>query len=136
MSQTDTDEPTTETTEDFGANEVLPGDAEAGRSKPTYGILDVADEVPPQDTPNRGTRGPDMRIHNLLEQLMVEDDLAAKWVKVVRYSTSNGAKLAYDSIEDGTRIIPDGDFDFEVRRVTDDGGKRVSELWARYNGPA
>lgn len=109
----------------------------AGRSKPVYGMLEVADEVPAQDAPKRSGGGPNMRLHDLLEQIMVTDELAGKWVKIVGYSTPNGAKLAYDAIEDGSRIIPDGDFDFEVRRVTEGGsGKRVSELWARYNGVA
>lgn len=105
------------------------------RSKPTFGIGRVEDEIPPQDTGRSGGgKGADMRVHDVLEQLVMKDDLHGKWASVVQYATPNGAKRCLDSIEDGSRVIPDGDFDFEVRRVTDEEtGKRVSQLWARFN---
>lgn len=109
--------------------------AEHKRSSPTYGVLEVEDGFPVQEKAKRGGGGPSKKLLKLLTGVVDNTDLHGKAVKVVEFTTSNGAKSAIDDVMSGKRAVPDGVWVLKALRVNDAQGKRVSHLWAVYQGP-
>jgi len=108
---------------------------ESKRSSPTYGVLTVADAFPEQEKAKRGGGGPSKKLLKQLQVLVDTEELHGKAVKVIEFTTSNGAKSAIDDVLKGQRQIPDGVWVLKALRTNDAQGKRVSHLWAVYQGP-
>ena len=116
------------------AEEAEAGGTEAKpRGIPSIKFTPSADGELPANPP-RAKRGPDMRLYRELVNVIADPELHNVWGLVIQFRTPNGAKRVRDAIVAGDRAIPEGDWDFETRMVDDEAvGKRVSQLWARYN---
>ncbi len=110
------------------------GEAKSERAMPTYGVLETADAFPTQEPPKRGGGGPSKKLHKQLQVLVDKPELHGKAVKVIEFTTSNGAKNAIEDVVEGRRSIPDGVWVLKALRTNDAQGKRVSHLWAVFQG--
>lgn len=110
------------------------GEVEHKRATPTYGVIEVADGFPVQEKAKRGGGGPSKKLMKLLQVLVDDEKLHGKAVKVVEFTTSNGAKSAIEDVMSGNRQVPDGVWVLKALRTNDAQGKRVSHLWAVYQG--
>lgn len=100
------------------------------RGKPTYGLEVVGEELPAQDTRRRG--GKKYTYVTLLTPIAEDAKLWGLWFKVAEYSTSNGGNLAVKAIGAGDLPVPQGRWEFDVRRFNrESDGKRVSALYAK-----
>jgi len=113
----------------------IDGDEATKRSSPTYGVLDTADDFPVQEKAKHGGGGPSKKLKKQLQVLVDEPALHGKAVKIIEFTTPNGAKTAIDDVMSGKREVPDGVWVLKALRVNDAQGKRVSHLWAVYQGP-
>lgn len=106
---------------------------ESGRGKaPKFGLTKIGAELP-EPVIRRGgggqggPRGPRMTYHNLLTQIMADPENAGDWFEVATFQSPVGATNALKGITKGNKDeatgeyvktpIPDGQFEFETRRV-------------------
>jgi len=116
------------------------------KAKPSFGLQIVGAELPKQESAKRGGagRGPDMRIHGLLNQLAEidprTDEGQPEWALLVTYTTASGARETFKAIEAGERPVPEGlAFEYDVRRwdaEVEGEVRRVSGLFAKFTGAA
>jgi len=116
------------------------------KAKPSFGLQIVGAELPAQESAKRGGagRGPDMRIHGLLNQLAEidprTDEGQPEWALLVTYTTASGARETFKAIEAGERPVPEGlAFEYDVRRwdaEVEGEVRRVSGLFAKFTGAA
>lgn len=62
---------------------------------------------------------------------------AGEWYRIARFQTAAGARNAANALGKGERNIPEGEWEFEARRVSnpdDPIGPKHSELYARFLG--
>lgn len=105
------------------------------KSKAPLPVFDVqfVDDLPAPDKRRGGKgRGPSMAYFAALSLIQSEGNGA--WGTVARYSTPTGATTAKRLIERGEKIVPEGKFEYDVRRLSDEAGTRCSVLYARYVG--
>lgn len=95
------------------------GEVEHKRATPTYGVLATADAFPEQEKAKRGGGGPSKKLMKLLQVLVDDEKLHGKAVKVIEFTTSNGAKSAIDDVIEGKRQIPDGVWVLKALRTND-----------------
>lgn len=70
----------------------------------------------------------------LLQPITEDEDNWGEWFQVAEFNTVSGAKDAAKAIKAGDRDVPEGEWEFEYRRLTRENGDRYSILAARYLG--
>lgn len=82
-----------------------------------------------------GGIGRKMYFHNLLSTLIVEKpENHGKWVPIATYPTSTGAVQAKTALMKRERQIPEGDWEFDFRKVrNEETGKLQSVLYGKYS---
>lgn len=98
------------------------------RDQPEYPLSEV-DSLPPQ------YRGGRSRLYYNLLLSVKQRGKTGKWVLLSEYRTGGSARRAMQAIQRGEVDIPAGEWDFEWRRLLDEGtGNRVSNLYVKYKG--
>lgn len=116
---------------------------------PTYGIEKLGGDLP-ANAPRKGGGGGGGGRSNLYLKLLaplVEDP--AEWYKVATFKTTTGATNALKELKNGSRKVPEGEWEFQSRRIPDPTdpvnteaeaagevpkGRRISVLFARFMG--
>lgn len=109
-------------------------DEKSRAGQPTFDTTFV-DELPDNDKKRGGAgRGPSHEYEKALNN--IRDNGNGSWGSVATFQTATGAATALRNIKAGMKIVPDDvdKFEFSTRRLTDENGKRLSVLWARYTG--
>lgn len=112
-----------------GADNGATAEANGRKGKmPTYGMEKIGDSLP-EDT----ATGRAQLYHDLLVPL-TEDP--GEWYQVAEFKTPNGARQAAKELADGKRNVPEGDWEFDTRKVPNPTNptKRWSRLYARFMG--
>lgn len=142
---TEAEAETTETGEDAGTEgegaETTEADGDARKSSgpsagsmPTYKVERM--ELPDEDV-RASNQGRKLMYANLLNTVVEDEDSWGEWFAVATFKTPGGAREAEKAIEKGERVIPDGEWEFAVRKIANEDnetGKRWSRLFARYMG--
>lgn len=110
-----------------------PGDAEVAtpkRAMPTYPMEKV--DALPEDAAN-ATGGRSNLFLGLLEKVATDP---GEWYCIASYKTASGAPNALKEIRTGNREVPQGEFEFETRKVANPEGRgpKHSKLFARFLG--
>lgn len=97
---------------------------------PTYAITKL-DTLPENTKAQRTSRQVYLE---LLQPIVEDEDNWGEWFQVAEFNTISGAKDAAKAIKNGDRDVPEGEWEFEYRRLTRDNGDRYSILAARFLG--
>lgn len=134
MSDTMENEVNEEATEATEATDEAPAASKKGSragTMPTYGLEKIESGELPEDAP----QGRNNLYVGLLKPLVELDP--GDWYSVAYFKTPTGAKNALNAIEAKERPIPEGNWEFEARKVQnpqDVTGQKHSKLFARYMG--
>jgi hypothetical protein len=96
---------------------------------PTYNVQKVQGGLPDNAKSGRADL-----YFNLLQQVTADP---GEWYEIAHFTTSSGATNALKAIKNKERKVPDGDWEFETRRVDNPdipGGQKHSKLFARFMG--
>lgn len=96
--------------------------------RPSYGIAKVGGELPEQPKVQRG------RSNVYFDLLVQVTSDPGEWYEIATFKTQGGARLAVKALKEGERQIPDGDWEFDSRRVQGPEGEKWSKLYARFLG--
>lgn len=113
------------------------GQAKASRvgRMPTYNV-EVVDELPPNAPRGHGGGGGG-RSDLYLRILTPVMENPGRWCEVAHFKTPTGARAAAKALENGKRAVPEGEWEFETRRLVNENdptGPKHSKLYARYMG--
>ncbi len=98
------------------------------RNMPAYGVTPV-DELPDNEKGGRS---------KLYYELLTEvAENPGAWCEVAHFQTPTGARSALKALKKGERVVPDGEWEFEIRKVRnpdDIMAPKHSKLYARLVG--
>lgn len=106
----------------------LPAPSKRTRNMPNYGVS-VVDELPDNEKGGRS------KLYYELLSDVAENP--GSWCEVAHFQTPTGARSALKALEKGDRVVPDGEWEFEIRKVrnpNDAMGPKHSKLYARLVG--
>lgn len=131
MAKTETAEAPTETTQAESNGKAKGG----ARPKPVYAAEKVTKLPADLTLPRNGPR----TSPELIEALQVAQGDPGEWYCVGTFQSANGARTALKRIQKGDTKIPNGEWEFEARRVeapnsTPDEPVRWSKLYAKLTG--
>lgn len=114
-----------------------PSSPSAGRGKSRKGNMPIYHlaKVDGGSLPDNPRAGRSKLYFDLLEAVASDP---GEWYEIAYFKTPNGAKQALKALSSGDREIPEGEWEFEVRRVANPDGQprspKNSKLFARLVG--